>query len=73
VHWIDLAHRDRWLALVNAVMNLRVLENAENFLTTRGHVSFSERTLFPRVRQLDNHRHNIRTFQHGCVTQNNSP
>jgi hypothetical protein len=33
--WIDLAHdRDRWLALVNAVMNLRVSRNSGNFLTS---------------------------------------
>jgi hypothetical protein len=33
--WIDLAQdRDRWRALVKAVMNLKVSYNAENFLTT---------------------------------------
>ena len=33
--WIDLAEdRDRWLPLVNAVMNLRVLLNMGNFLTS---------------------------------------
>jgi hypothetical protein len=33
--WIELAQdRVRWWALVNAVMNLRVLYNAGNFLTS---------------------------------------
>jgi hypothetical protein len=35
VDWIDMAQdRDRWRALVNMVMNLRVAYNAGNFLTS---------------------------------------
>ena len=33
--WIDLAQdRDRWWALVNAIMKLRFPQNAGNFLTS---------------------------------------
>ena len=35
MEWIDLAQdRERWRALVHAVMNLRVPQNAGNFLTS---------------------------------------
>jgi hypothetical protein len=46
MNWIDLARdRDRWQALVNPEMNLRVPWNAGNFLTRRETVSFLRRTL----------------------------
>jgi len=46
MEWIEQAQDgDRWRALVNAVMTLRVLSNAENFLTSCKPVSFSRRTL----------------------------
>jgi hypothetical protein len=35
IDWIDLAQdRDRWRALVNAIMNLQVLYNVGNFMTS---------------------------------------
>jgi len=35
MNWIDVAQdRDRWWAVMNAVMNLRVPQNAGNFLTS---------------------------------------
>jgi len=34
IYWIDLAYnRDRWWALVNVVVNLRVAKNVGNLLT----------------------------------------
>ena len=42
--WIDKARdRDRWLALMNVVLNIQVL-NSENFLTILETISLSRRT-----------------------------
>jgi hypothetical protein len=36
VDWIDVAYdRHKWRSVVNTVMNLRVLQNDENFLSVR--------------------------------------
>jgi hypothetical protein len=45
--WIDLAQdKDRWKALVNKVMNLRVPKNAGNFLSSCTIGGFSRRARF---------------------------
>jgi hypothetical protein len=46
IDWIDLAQdRDRWRAVLSTMINLRVLWDARNFLSSLGCVSFSGRTL----------------------------
>ena len=52
MEWIELAQdKERWRALVNAIMNLRVPYNAEDFLTGRQLVRLSRRALLHGVSQ----------------------
>ena len=46
MNWMDLAQdRNKWQALVRAVMKIRVPQNPGNFLISYGAVIFSERNL----------------------------
>jgi hypothetical protein len=54
--WIELTQdRDRWWALVKAVMNVWVPKNAGNFLTSCKPVSFSRRTVLYGVSKYELH------------------
>jgi len=50
MNWIDLSQvRDRWRAIINAIMKLWIPENVGNFLTRLEPVSFFRRTLLHSV------------------------
>jgi hypothetical protein len=53
MNWIGLAERGMWRTAVNAVMNLLVPYNVENFFTNCGPVSFSRRTLLHEVSYVE--------------------
>jgi hypothetical protein len=45
-NWTDLAlDKDRWWALVNAVINLQVPKTARNFFNSFGTISFTGRNV----------------------------
>jgi hypothetical protein len=50
VDLIDLAqNKDKWVALLNAVMNIRVPYNASKILVSWGYITLSGTTLLPEV------------------------
>jgi hypothetical protein len=72
--WIGLAQdRDRWWTLVSAVMNLRVLWNAGNFLISCKPDSCSGRTLHRGVSKYTVQFYSLvpcdSTLQHVCIAR----
>ena len=56
----DLAqYRDKWLSLVNDVINLKVLGNEGHFLTSRRTISFYRRTQVHGVNNNNNNSNKI--------------
>jgi hypothetical protein len=64
VSWfVQAQDRSKWRVVVNKVMNIRVSQNAENVVTSRGHVSFSKRVPFQCRRRCA-----VRTFNSSLAT-----
>jgi hypothetical protein len=66
--WIEMAQdRDRWRALVTAVMNYRISNIVGKFLTSRKPASFSSRTLLHEVNYRVNYIRHYTDFHKACI------
>jgi hypothetical protein len=71
MEWIDLAQdRYQWRALVNTVMNLRVLYNVEKFLSSCATGGFSRRTQLHGVTRSFRTIREMRTYSKNYTKQN---